>query len=156
MADKLTKRVIKNIVKECLIELLAEGLSSHDNTENTSVRKTKTLKESMNSETVSTGRNKKLPKYLKGISSNDDNNSDLMKKEKFDQLAASITNDPVLSEMLMDTAQTTLQEQLAADSKKNFAPIGAGDKAQRLAESNNPEELFGEKVSSKWASLAFD
>lgn len=156
MAAKLTKDVIKGIVKECLIEILAEGLSSDSNSARSASKKSRTLKEAMSSTATSQNKRRKLPSYLDNIDkSNADNNGDLRKNEKLEQLATKITDDPILREMLEDTAQTTLQEQISAESKKGFAPAGTGDKAQKLVENNNPEDLFGEEASSKWASLAF-
>ena len=155
MAAKLTKDVIKGIVKECLIEILAEGLSSDNNSARSTSKKSRTLKEAISTPNRQNKRHK-MPSYLDDIDkSNTDNRGDLRKNEKLQQLATKITDDPILREMLEDTAQTTLQEQIAADSKKGFAPTGIGDKAQKLVENNNPEDLFGEEASSKWASLAF-
>ena len=153
MAEKLTKNVIKDIVKECLIEILAEGLAS----DKPRRKQKRTLHETMTRQSAApSSRKSKKPSYLENISKNDklEENS-LRKNQKLDVLAASITADPILSEMLADTAHTTLQEQLAADSKKGYTPTGAGDTAQRMVENNSPEELFGEEASSKWASLAF-
>jgi len=155
MTTKLTKDVIKGIVKECLIEILAEGLSSNEKRSKTTSKKTRTLKEAMSSSESKSSRKTKMPKYLDDIDNADQNNSNLRKNKRLDEIASSITDDPILAEMLADTAQTTLQDQLAADSKKGFVPSGVGDNAQRLVENNNPAELFGEEASSKWASLAF-
>ena len=74
--------------------------------------------------------------------------------------ASSITDDPILRDMLVDTARTTLPNQLNADrSTPNVTQTIAGrpgaDKAAVLAESANPEDLFGEEAAGKWASLAF-
>ena len=156
MAAKLTKDVIKGIVKECLIEILAEGLSSDNNSARSVSKKTSTLKEAMSSTVTSQNKMRKLPSYLDDIDkSNIDNKPNLRKNEKLEQLATKITDNPLLREMLADIALTTLQEQMSAESQKGFAPTGIGDKAQKLVENNNPEDLFGEEVSSKWASLAF-
>ena len=155
MAAKLTKDVIKGIVKECLIEILAEGLSSNEKRTKATSKKARTLKEAMSSSESKSNRKAKMPKYLDNINNSEQNNSNLRENKRLNEIASSITDDPILAEMLADTAQTTLQDQLAADNKKGFVPAGAGDNAQRLVENNNPEELFGEEASSKWASLAF-
>ena len=155
MATKLTKDVIKDIVKECLIEILAEGLSSNKKSTRSNSKKTRTLKEAMSSSNISSGKRSKMPKYLDDIDNSNKNDSSLRKNKRLDELASNITDDPILAEMLADTAQTTLQDQLAADSKKGFVPAGVGDTAQRMVENNDPSKLFGEEASSKWASLAF-
>lgn len=151
--QKLSKGIIKEIVKECLIELLAEGLVSN-NRHNQIPKKAKTLKENM---IMSSGSGKKThPSYLESINFKNSKQTH-QKNEKLNQIASSVTKDPILSEMLMDTAHTTLQDQIAAESKKGYVPSGAGDQAQQIVESSSdPSELFGEETSSKWAALAFN
>ena len=156
---KLTKKMLKSIVKECLIEVLAEGLvspavqSSSPSYEN----KSKTLKESMlNFANQGTKRQskKKRESHLDSISYGQ-KKKDAAKSSRLDELANNVTDDPILTEMLADTAHTTLQEQIAAESNKQFVSSGAGDDAQRIVNKNSPEELFGEETSGKWAQLAF-
>ena len=151
--QKLSKGILKEIVKECLIEILAEGLVSNNKQP---VKSTKTLKESMlNSMTssIKAKPSKKRPSYLDSINF-DNKGGEKVKNEKLDEIASSVTKDPILSEMLKDTAHTTLQQQIAAENKKGFAAPGTGDEAQRIVESSMPEDLFG-SASEKWASLAF-
>ncbi len=146
---KLTKSVIKDIVKECLVELLRDGLSES--------KESDSLKETLYRSTQP-GR-AKSKKSKKSTSSHLDKISfDRQAKQKMaliDKTARSVTSDPVLSDMLADTAMTTLQEQAAAEGKRSFTPTGTGDKAQRIVESASPEELFGEESAGKWAHLAF-
>jgi len=158
MSNKLTKTVIKDIVKECLLEILAEGLASNssESNANRSFKKSRSLKETMNQiSNKSSSRKAKLPNYLEDVDRNLNNNkTNLLKTERLHEIATKLTNDPILSEMLVDTAQTTLQEQTAAESNKHYA-VGSGDQAQKIVDSKDPEELFGTEASSKWASLAF-
>ena len=159
MSNKLTKTVIKDIVKECLLEILAEGLASNssESNANKSFKKSRSLKETMNQiSNKSSSRKAKLPNYLEDVDRNLNNDkTNLLKTERLHEIAAKLTNDPILSEMLVDTAQTTLQEQSAAESNKHFVATGVGDQAQKIAESKDPGELFGDEAASKWASLAF-
>ena len=155
---KLSKSVLKEIVKECLVEILAEGLMSADDRV-ASARKTSSLKESIDlasNDMKLLGKTKKKnrTKFLDNIDFKDNNNRSA--NNKLDEIAASVTKDPVLSEMLIDTAHTTLQEQLAADSKRGYAPATSGDTAQRAVAESNPEDLFGDETAGKWASLAFN
>ena len=122
---KITKNVLKTVVKECLIEILSEGFSL-----------SKTRSESDISSTIN-----EVKKTPREKSSNFD---DLIK-----QTSESLTSDPVLSSIFEDTAKTTLQEQL--NSPKS---ILAGDRASYRAATTDPTDLFGESAS-KWASLAF-
>lgn len=156
-SNKLTKNVLKEIVKECLVEILAEGLvtDSTERSRHPAVEKTRTLKESIlraKETTVKSKESGRKPSYLDSI---DFNKGNLRKNNKLDEIAASVTSDPILSEMLADTAHTTLQQQIAAENNPGHAPVGKGDKAARLVETSTPESLFGEEASSKWASLAF-
>ena len=148
---KLSKSVLKEIVKECLIEILAEGLVGGSNT-----GKTQSLKESIGSYNGANRRESKRrkPKYLDSIKFDGNADNRKVRNDNLDKIASGVSSDPILTEMLMDTAHTTLQEQIAADSNKSFVAPGSGDEAQRIVESSQPEELFGE-ASSKWASLAF-
>ena len=151
---KLTKNVIKDIVKECLVEILAEGLYS---TAGKNTKATKNLKESMMNVASSSAKSKPVKRstqsHLNSISYGEEKVN--KRNEKLEQIARSATSDPILNEMLVDTAYTTLQEQQSAESNRAYSPAGRGDDAQKLVESSDPEELFGEEASSKWAALAF-
>ena len=58
--------------------------------------------------------------------------------------------------MLADTAQTTLREQVAADSKRGIAAVSShADRASLKVSNTQPEELFGNEAAGKWAKLAF-
>ena len=144
---KLTKKIIKSIVKECLIEVLAEGLVNTDHDQNQ--KKHGALRESMlnakksqtDSKTTSHTQREKSQKKIKNT--------------RLDDLANNITDDPILTEMLADTAHTTLQEQISAENSKQFVAPSKGDDAQRTVSNNSPEDLFGAEASGKWAQLAF-
>lgn len=153
---KMTKNDLKDIVKECLIEILAEGLVSRPQKEVASARKSKRLRESLSTASTGTGGKFKKPSYLQGIEKSEKPNLSREKIKKFKDVANSITTDPIMSEMLADTAQTTLQEQFAAEGRQGYVPTGTGDDAQKIVESNNPEDIFGAEAASKWASLAFN
>lgn len=56
---------------------------------------------------------------------------------------------PGLSEIMMDTAKTTLMDQ---DAKNGIGPVSDG--ASMVVATSTPEELFGKNVES-WAGLAF-
>lgn len=159
---KLTKKVIKSIVKECLVEILSEGIgqshlmessySEQKKSQNRSLingvdeRKKSAYRRRMGLDKIEFG--KKEPDEVK--------NSDFEKNVK--GAASSMTDDPVLSSILADTARTTLQEQLGAESSGpggvSIPSSMAGDAAERIVANSNPEEMFGESAS-KWAQLAF-
>lgn len=125
---KLTKNVLKTVVKECLIEILSEGFNL-----------SKTKSESDVSNTINEVKSQSRRKT-----------ADLITFEKrVKETSESLTKDPVLSSIFEDTAKTTLQEQLNSPDQ-----ILAGDRASYAAATNDPADLFGESAD-KWAALAF-
>ena len=131
---KLTKTQLKSIVKECLVEILSEGLSSSGDVmvEATAKKPTRT--------------NRAAPAVKK--------RNPALDQVKFDNAAhsraASITDDPIMQSILADTAKTTLQEMAQADR-------GQGVNLQETAApGKNIEEvpIFAEGAQN-WATLAF-
>lgn len=172
-----TKNVIKSIVKECLMEILAEGLVSN---QTASKSQTMQLKGSLHeasermqysqsdsrlSETNlniasqsqrSQRTSSRSKSYLDSIEIGESDmfhNKNDMYNESINRTVGSITNDDLMSELLKDTAMTTLREQ--SETNRAMPPVSAGgDAAAKLADQSDPMELFG-GVSSNWANLAF-
>lgn len=141
--EKLTKSVIKQIVKECLVEILSEGIGKSASLpakkQTYSPRKIKEAKQKRKiyEESLDYGEIPSMPKRRPKINTN-------------------ITNDSVLNEILADTAKNTLQEQLAAENRKNMVTVASqGDNAARTVANSNPEDIFGNEAASKWSQLAF-
>ena len=146
--EKLSRTVLKGIVKECIVEILQESFLNVDSniSENKLRRKNP----------------KRKPRSIKEYSTLEQDSQKTVRNESFDRkidtITSSITKDPVFADIFKDTANTTLQSQLGAESKT--APvIGAGlrhgaDSATLTANQSDPMELFSES-SNKWAQLAF-
>jgi hypothetical protein len=66
----------------------------------------------------------------------------------------SITDDPLMASIFADTAKTTLQEQIKAESSNIGIQLGH-DRATQIAAENDPMDLFDENVSANWENLAF-
>ena len=138
---KVNRSMLKSIVKECLVELLAEGLTGGD---------TSSLNESLkqNHSTIKTRQN---------IKQNKSNMPDKVVNPNFEkktkQLISQATNDPVMASILEDTAQSTLQEQNAADRPNKFTAKST-DTYSQIASESDPMEMFG-GASNNWAALAF-
>ena len=131
--------MLKSIVKECLVELLAEGLSGGD---------TRELNESISNNAVSFKNSVKRtqkPAAKKVVNESFEENTR--------KVISNTTSDPVMASLLEDTAKTTLQEQNSADSSNRFS-AKATDSYSRAIDSSDPVELFGE-ASNNWAALAF-
>jgi hypothetical protein len=80
-------------------------------------------------------------------------------ENKVNNLATSMTSDPVLADIFKDTAMTTLQEQVSADNKNprlaGPTAIKGGDRAAMAVSQNDPTDIFGAEAAGKWAALAF-
>ena len=136
---KVSRSMLKSIVKECLVELLAEGLSGGD---------TRELNESISNNAVSFKNSVKRtqkPAAKKVVNESFEENTR--------KVISNTTSDPVMASLLEDTAKTTWQEQNSADSSNRFA-AKATDSYSRAVDSSDPVELFGE-ASNNWAALAF-
>ena len=127
---KLSRNQLKGIVKECLIELLAEGLLNESSPAPRKKKRTSTP-DLMNTDSS-------LPN-----GSFDDNITSAVNE---------LTNDPLMTSIFNDTARTTLQEQMGAERAGPM--VAGGDHATRTVASHDPDELFGE-AADRWASLAF-
>ena len=131
---KLTKNQLKSIVKECLVEILSEGLATSADMI-VEAKKEKTLRKA--------SRPSGRPKRSAALDEGKFNNA-------AEQRAASITDDPIMRSILADTAKTTLQEQAQADR-------GQGVSMQETAApGKNIEDIpiFAEGAQN-WAALAF-
>ena len=142
--EKLTKNVLKEIVKECLTEILFEGLADNNNARKIASSSNKPAK---------AGKRKARKYQMENVSKKTPEVSSRL--DEIANTARGVTDDPVLADMLADTAKTTLQEQISAESKKGYAPAGSGDVAQKTVDSSTPDELFGAESAGKWAQLAF-
>jgi len=137
---KVSKSLLKEIVKECLVEILAEGLTGGD---------VKTLKE--NVENVSYTQSRNIQKMLPPKKSKKVTNKKF--KENTKKAISSVTKDPVMAALLADTAKTTLQEQNNVDTPGKFAGKPT-DSASKIVAESDPADLFGESANN-WAHLAF-
>ncbi len=126
---KLTKSALKSIVKECLVEILAEGIGlsvSHRET------RTKDLEQKRLAE------EKRLKNHRQKF------------EVKVDDTVNALTDDPIMQEIFADTAKTTLQEQMQHESRPGQT-TGAHGTASAGIDLDN---IF-EGASSNWTQLAF-
>ena len=147
---KVSRDLLKGLVKECLVEILSEGLagaeSSSTNTgfvnESAAPRK-KRAKRRHPSDLITVNSNQDRAKTKAAAMEN-----------RINHLAGG--ND-VMADIFRDTAQRTLPSMAAAE--KNIASAGMmervtrGDQATRAMAANDPMEIF--EGASNWADLAF-
>jgi hypothetical protein len=129
----MTRKELKSLVKECLLEVLQEGLQAQAKPA-TSRRKAISGK-SVSSRTKSRRRH----------------HTDSMEVHAPVNVPSSIKGDPIMESIFADTAATTLQEQAVA---RAHPPIPTADHAARIALENEPADLF--EGAANWSSLAFD
>jgi len=166
---KLDKNLLKSIVKECLVEILAEGIVNTST--QSSGRKKRALTEAITSkrrsrsiegagnrnQTVSNTNTEKRRSYLDNISFSGDNSKNERHENAVSKITKSITKDALMQDILADTARTTLQEQRNGDAARGSAPAletRPADKAAEIVSKTEPDELFGESAKN-WATLAF-
>jgi len=172
--SKVNKKVLKSIVKECLVEILAEGLIQSPGS---SIEKKRSLKEAVESRGRVIGRQRLDPRmgktnesppaarqnrgsYLDQVSYGQNSNEDVYRTQpqqdnRANQLISSVTKDPIMSEIFADTAASTLKAQAGAEGRRGTAvPSTPADEAARIVEASDPMELFGDSARN-WADMAF-
>lgn len=154
--SKFTRDQLKGLVKECLVEILSEGLAPP------SVRSTQAgdmshmIEERQSSRIASGPRRAALPPRSQSPALNSTvYNSTPTKRSApspqpmrpaIMESVGQITSDPIMSQILADTAMTTLQEQIGAESSRPGSPS--------MEESvGSPADLF--EGAQNWATLAF-
>ena len=165
-----SKTALKNIVKDCLIEILAEGLVGNNKAtlrearelrgtiqesyeKNASRRIVETKFQQPTQVTKSRQTAQRRPSYLDSIKMGVDSASE-RQSSMIKNTVKNLTNDPVMSDILADTAMTTLQEQKEGSRPSGPSVMAGGDQAAKIVDQSSPDELFGGQAS-KWADLAF-
>ena len=161
--SKLSRSVLKEIVKECIVEIFEESFFGNGAvlSESRTQRQQPSLqKKSISARpNVNTRHNQHIGKRssLDTISYNQ-NNTQTVKNElyeaKINNVTNKLTSDPVMAEIFKDTANSTLQTQGSAESRGKSSVLSGGDAAAMAVHNSDPTELFAESAS-KWATLAF-
>ena len=140
--SKITRSALKTIVKECLIEIISEGVGSDiidvkSPKQHSERRKRKAVRKNVSSH--------KQVKEAVFDDSFDSATSDAV---------SDLTSDPIMSDIFHDTARTTLQEQYSSDGPAKHGSSAPIDAYQRQAASTDDVgDLFSS--AGKWADLAF-
>jgi hypothetical protein len=136
---KINKQQLKSLIKECLVEILAEGLGSTQ------------VQEAVQRSAV---KQQARPQVRRGVdftTFNDPKSRQQQASALQEAIKKQSGGNSVMADILADTAATTLQTQIASEGRQ----IPAGDAISRVVSESTPEELFGEDTMSKWADLAF-
>lgn len=131
---KLTKADLKAVVKECLQEILQEGLGSSLPNQ----QKMPGLQPMVFSEKTRVSQNESVKKTPAPAL------RDAIRREA--------GGNKVMESILADTAASTLPKMLQNEGAKQ--PVSGG-RVEQIVASVEPEEIFGSETTSKWAELAF-
>ena len=142
---KVKRSVLKQLIKECLVEILVEGISADSNIANALVEAATPQPSSKNNKGYKreVERINSQRKKLDGIRVNDLN----------EQIINNVTEDPMMADIFRDTAQTTLQEQGMSNNARDARRVPA-DAASQAVANNDLEDLF--EGAGNWAALAFN
>ena len=146
--SKLSRNVLKEIVKECIIEIFEESFFTQGSLVNES-RQTKKREKRKKRPNVTESKRR----HLDNISYNQSNKQSGHNKnfeDNIERITSNLTNDPVMANIFKDTASTTLQKQTPGRNSL----VAGGDAAAMKVSNSDPTELFSESAS-KWATLAF-
>jgi len=141
MGKRLTRDDLKILVKECLLEILSEGLmgeSSMNPRKKPSARKPKA--KIVNESTIPKRRSSSRRNPI----------MDRIDTDETRHLLASVT-DPVIREALSDS-MALAAEQYQNEGLKN---VQAADAASMTVAKSDLEDLFGEDAVDSWKNLAF-
>ena len=135
---KMTRSELKGIVKECLVEILSEGIGTSAKVSRSEVR---------NKRVAIQSEEKRLKEHRQRL------------ETRVNSTVSAVTEDPMMQEILQQTAMTTLQEQLA-----NEVPGGAQPSSLSAAPLSMPgttpaaginlDSIFS-SPKENWSELAF-
>ena len=143
--SRISRDDLKSIVKECLVEILSEGLVS-------STAKVNEVKAAKATAQPRTGAQSRLPdqgEFRRKLAENV--RVGPPQQNNHAKNIAKVTSDPILAEILADTANTTLVKMIQAESR----PMASGpvDSASMKVMNSDPMDLF--EGADKWSDLAF-
>lgn len=153
----MTRQELKNVVKECLVEILSEGLSGTQKTISESRQTSRQHQQPAEQRAQTVARPNIADKISFLPNKEDIKRTGKAVTESNQHLARSLTSDPVLADIFADTANRgvhmNMQESSGRISHEQMVST-AGDAAAKVMMQSDPEDVFGDSAS-KWAALAF-
>lgn len=150
-SGKLSRVQLKAIVKECLIEILQEGLGGLP-----LQPIYPTVKPQVTESRVAT---QQRPQQQKRVSPLDIpiGNKPQPNQALLNAIKAESRGNKVMADIFADTAMTTLPKMLSGGDTGNLSEGSrpAHSISQNEQFNGTPEQVFGEDITSKWANLAF-
>jgi len=143
---KMARKDLKVLIKECLVEILAEGLG-----------------EDLNEATARRPRRKATatqPKYRSMLNPSEGSSGGMSDRAQGGIPTSALKNailesaqgNSVMQDIFADTAMTSLPTLLESAGPQSPAPRAGS--VEHLVANSSPEEVFGEDAD-RWASLAF-
>jgi len=150
--SKFTRSELKDLVKECLVEILFEGLT-REPTSSSPPRAAQVRPKpaqiplrassgALNAVVFGQGSRQAPAQHQKGSDARAPRSAPAIVES-----VGALTSDPVMAQIFADTASTTLLEQSQADSSRQGSPS-----MQEAV--GSPMEIFSESANN-WAALAF-
>ena len=139
---KVKRSVLKEIVKECLLEILFEGIDSEPGyDEEEPIREARqprrasrpSSRGNLAAAVQETQRNRPVPKRVR--------------EDRTREAVSELTDDPMMASIFADTAQTTLQEQVEGRKPNADNAAAVVDNAQDMS------DIF--EGAGNWAAIAF-
>ncbi len=142
---KVKRSALKQLIKECLVEILVEGINADSKAVNALVEAA--------APSPSLKNNDNYKKEVERINSQRERLDKVKASTLNEQLINNVTEDPMMADIFRDTAQTTLQKQGISNNARDSRPI-ATDAASQAVANNDLEDLF--EGAGNWAALAFN
>lgn len=132
---KVSKAILKSLIKECLVEILVEGIDSSSGT---------TLQEAAR-------RRPTQSKQTRQTASQNGNQQRQKNPRVNEVVKMAAGGDPILESLMADTASTTYQTQA-----ENEIPSRESITAGASEGPSGPQYKENDKTDSPWANLAFN
>ncbi len=153
----MTKNDFKQIVKECLLEILSEGVGASTHQILESKKASRQVERPADKKTQEPNRVRQsiANKIQYGLSTQKTSPAvSSSQQSSVGKLIRSVTNDDIMASLFADTAQTTLREQIENDRR---LLRGNSSDESRSPQDDAPVggEGFSEEMARHWSSLAF-
>ena len=131
---KMKREELKSLIKECLVEILSEGLSDY------------IVESKVKSKVFTEQRERRHD----GVDTCQQMNDKRAVEARNRDLVNITTQDPMLQMMLADTVVNTLPT-FMDEGRHSIARDAV---SQAVSDVDNPAELFGDEATGRWAALA--
>ena len=137
---KVKRSVLKEIVKECLLEILFEGIDSEPGYDEEPIREARQPQ-----------RRAPRPSSKRDLAAavKNENQKKKVNTNYVESAVNELTDDPMMASIFADTVQTTLQEQRRGEGRR----LPADNAAAAVESVEDMSDIF--EGANNWASIAF-